>query len=195
MFCPKCGNPVAEGNAFCGTCGQKMPKIEENPLSNPTEEKKVEVVPAPVVETPVAEVPVAETPVVEKTEPVAPVVETPVAEEISVSLKEEITQTKPEKPKVLGGNGVAVAGFILSFFVPLLGLIFGIMGVTRARKLRGKGRVLGIFAIILSMLMPILQIIGGFVGFIFFSSDTCMSLVLMIFYRIYVFCYRIWFLF
>lgn len=24
MFCPKCGNEVAEGTAYCGNCGQKM---------------------------------------------------------------------------------------------------------------------------------------------------------------------------
>lgn len=192
MFCPKCGNSVEEGNAFCGTCGQKMPKIEEIPVLA-VEEKTAEVAPAVAEEkTPVME---EVQPVAETVEPVAPVVETPVAEEVSVSLQEEIAETKPEKPKVLGGNGMSVAGFILSFFVPLLGLIFGIVGVTRARKLRGKGRVLGIFAIILSILMPILQFIVGFAGFVFYSSGSCMGLILSIFYEIYFACYKVWILF
>ena len=36
-------------------------------------------------------------------------------------------------------NGIAVAGFICSFFIPLLGWIFGGIGLSRAKKRNGKG--------------------------------------------------------
>lgn len=45
-------------------------------------------------------------------------------------------------------NGIAIAGFTLSFFMPLLGLIFAIKG----KKRQGKGTGLWIPALILSIL-------------------------------------------
>ena len=37
-------------------------------------------------------------------------------------------------------NGMAIAGFVLSFFIPLLGLIFSILGLKRSKETNnGKG--------------------------------------------------------
>ena len=37
-------------------------------------------------------------------------------------------------------NGMAIAGFVLSFFIPLLGLIFSIIGLKRSKETNnGKG--------------------------------------------------------
>ncbi|MGH3417932.1 MAG: hypothetical protein ACRDSS_15785, partial [Actinocrinis sp.] len=52
--------------------------------------------------------------------------------------------TEPQK------NGFAVAGFILSI-LPLLGIIFSILGLTRAPRVGGKGRGLSIAGLILSV--------------------------------------------
>ena len=50
-------------------------------------------------------------------------------------------------------NGMAIAGFICSFFSPGLGLIFGGVGLSRSSKREGKGRGLSIAAIIISLVM------------------------------------------
>ena len=47
-------------------------------------------------------------------------------------------------------NGMAVAGFVCSFFVPILGWVFGGIGLGRAKKRNGKGRGLSIAAITIS---------------------------------------------
>ena len=53
----------------------------------------------------------------------------------------------PQQPQK---NGFAVAGFILSL-LPLLGLIFSILGLVRAGKIGGKGKGLAIAGIVLSL--------------------------------------------
>ncbi len=47
-------------------------------------------------------------------------------------------------------NGMAVAGFVCSFFIPLLGWIFGGVGISRSAKRNGKGRGLSIAALVIS---------------------------------------------
>lgn len=37
-------------------------------------------------------------------------------------------------------NGFAIAGFVCSFFIPLLGWIFGGIGLSKAKKTDGKGK-------------------------------------------------------
>ncbi len=48
-------------------------------------------------------------------------------------------------------NGMAIAGFVCSFLIPLLGLIFGGIGLKTANK-TGNGRGLSIAAIVISTL-------------------------------------------
>ena len=56
-------------------------------------------------------------------------------------------------------NGMAIAGFICSFFIPLLGWIFGGIGLSKANKLYGKGKGFAIAAIIISTVSFIVGII------------------------------------
>ena len=56
-------------------------------------------------------------------------------------------------------NGFAIAGFILSFFDGFLGLIFSIIGVCNASVYNDKGKVLGIFGIIISCFTMIIEMI------------------------------------
>lgn len=44
-------------------------------------------------------------------------------------------------------NGMAIAGFICSFLVPILGWVFGGIGLSKAGKMGGKGQNLSIAAI------------------------------------------------
>ena len=47
-------------------------------------------------------------------------------------------------------NGMAIAGFVCSFFVPLLGWIFGGIGLNRSAKRNGKGKGLSVAAIVVA---------------------------------------------
>lgn len=57
-----------------------------------------------------------------------------------------------------GSNGMAIAGFVCSFFFPLLGLIFSIIGLNRSKNMFGKGKGLAIAGIVISVVMWILNI-------------------------------------
>ncbi len=61
----------------------------------------------------------------------------------------------PDMPK--GSNGMAVAGLVCAFLIPLLGLIFSIIGLKRSAQQRaGKG--LSIAGIIVSVVMMIVYL-------------------------------------
>lgn len=62
----------------------------------------------------------------------------------------EVTTVEVDDAPAKPNNGMAVAGFILSFFVPLLGLIFSIIGVVKSKNLDGAGKGLAIAGIIIS---------------------------------------------
>lgn len=53
-------------------------------------------------------------------------------------------------------NGMATAGFVLSFFVPLLGIIFSVIGLSKSKD-AGKGKGLAIAGIIISILIGLFQ--------------------------------------
>ena len=57
------------------------------------------------------------------------------------------------------GNGMAVAGFILAFFSPLLGIIFSCIGLSKSKERNGAGRTLAIAGIIISVINFILGMI------------------------------------
>jgi hypothetical protein len=56
-------------------------------------------------------------------------------------------------PPVKQGNGFAVAGIILAIFVPILGLIFSIIGLVQSKARAGAGKALSIVGIVLSVIV------------------------------------------
>ena len=60
-----------------------------------------------------------------------------------------------EKP----ANGLAIAGFVCSFFFALVGLILSIVGLNKSRELQGSGRGLAIAGIVLSIVSMVLAAI------------------------------------
>ena len=63
-----------------------------------------------------------------------------------------------KKPEVIENksNGMAIAGFICAFFIPLLGWIFGGIGLKKSKVLNGNGRGLAVAAIIIATLNYVL---------------------------------------
>lgn len=56
-------------------------------------------------------------------------------------------------------NGMAIAGFVLSFFVPILGLIFSSVGMSKTKKIGQKGYGLAVAGLVISIVNWILGII------------------------------------
>ena len=63
-----------------------------------------------------------------------------------------------EGNQVKNSNGFAIAGFICSFFIPLLGLIFSIIGLNKVKE-TNAGKGLSIAGIIISAGWMILSVI------------------------------------
>jgi hypothetical protein len=57
------------------------------------------------------------------------------------------------------GNGMAIAGFVLSFFVGLLGLIFSSIGLRRSREPGRSGRGLAIAGLVISAVNIVVSIL------------------------------------
>ncbi len=55
-------------------------------------------------------------------------------------------------------NGIAIAGFICSFVSPLLGWVFGGVGLSRANKRNGKGKGFSIASIVIATIMFLLTL-------------------------------------
>ena len=54
-------------------------------------------------------------------------------------------------------NGIAIAGFVCSFFIPSLGWIFGGIGLARAKKRNGKFKGFSIASIVISCVMFVIN--------------------------------------
>ena len=63
-------------------------------------------------------------------------------------------------------NGMAKAGFILSFFVPALGLIFSIIGLNKAKQLSGNGKGLATAGLILSIIWLVIAIVASILYYV-----------------------------
>ena len=67
------------------------------------------------------------------------------------SLVKEVTTENRDCEKKT--TGMAISGFICSFFIPLLGWIFGGIGLSKSKKLDGKGKGFSVAALIISTIM------------------------------------------
>ena len=64
--------------------------------------------------------------------------------------------SESHRPTPSDSNGMAIAGFVLSFLIPILGLIFGIIGNNRADE-GASGKGLSVAAITISIIMMVIS--------------------------------------
>ena len=64
-----------------------------------------------------------------------------------------------EMPKTEDKNGIAIAGFVCSFLIPILGWIFGGIGLARANKRNGKFKGFSIAAIAIASVMFVVNLL------------------------------------
>ena len=81
---------------------------------------------------------------------------------------------QPEQKQSSQSNTLAIVGFILSFFIPLAGLICSIIGLKRAPQFGGNGKGLAIAGIILSAIaiLAVIVLVGIYGSVIFAAFIT-----------------------
>ena len=62
----------------------------------------------------------------------------------------QLRELKREEAPAPMKNGMAIAGFVCSFLIPILGWIFGGIGLSRAKKRQGKGKGFSIAALVIA---------------------------------------------
>lgn len=67
----------------------------------------------------------------------------------------------PQKP-VKQSNGYAIAGFILSFIIPVFGIILGALGYSKSKEMNGKGKQLSVASMVISFVVVVGVAIAGF---------------------------------
>ena len=155
MFCTNCGTQFEDGNAFCPNCGTKVESVAQPVETAPVAAAPVEAAPvaavavaaAPVEATPVEAAPVAAAPV----EPAPAPAPAPQPQAVPVQPVQPVTpvyaQPTPVAPMggVMGPSDPGLATNILvmgivavatacTVWFGFLGIIFGIIGLNKAKK-------------------------------------------------------------
>lgn len=147
MYCGNCGNNVDSSSAFCPNCGMPVNVEKQEVANQPQSEQQRQGEQQPQGYQPNSwqnSVPADYNP------------------------QDYYGQPAPAKSET---NGMAIAGFVLSFFFSLLGLIFSGIGLSKANKTPGQpGRGLAIAGLVLSIVFIVMYIIvvsciGSLVGF------------------------------
>ncbi|MCR4702500.1 MAG: zinc-ribbon domain-containing protein [Saccharofermentans sp.] len=170
MFCTNCGSQFEEGNAFCPNCGTKVesfaqpvetpapvaqPIAEPVPFAVPVEAAPVQAAPveaAPVYATPVEAAPVYATPYEPAPAPApapaaAPVV--PVAPVQPVYAAAPVAPVAPvaddpDLSKNILIMGIVAVATACTVWFGFLGIIFGIIGLNKAKKFTEQcGQIFG----------------------------------------------------
>ena len=152
MNCPKCGTNLADGTPFCSSCGTQLnapPPAQQvhgaPPGGSPWAPAGAIHPPAPPPPPPYG-APMPGGPMPYGMPPTYPYGMAP--------------------PVMTRTSGMAIAGFVLSFFCSLLGLIFSIIGYNECKRsngeVTGEGMALaGIIISIIGMLLGLIIVASG----------------------------------
>lgn len=137
MFCTNCGTQFEDGNAFCPNCGTKVESVAQPVEAAPVAAAPVEAAPvaAAAVEPAPAPAPApAPQPQAVPVQPVQPV--TPVyAQPTPVApLGMTMGANNPELAKSILIMGIVAVATACTVWFGFLGIIFGILGLNKAKK-------------------------------------------------------------
>ena len=142
MYCYKCGKQIGDDNNFCPYCGAKMKMHDES--FQPTSEETTETT----------------------SENRDYISDNDIffGEKISSgerkSARVEIQQQQYSQAPYREAKGMATAGFICAFFIPILGLILSIIAYEKLKKL-GAPTKMAVWGIIVAILSLVLSIISN----------------------------------
>ena len=167
MFCTNCGSQFEDGNAFCPNCGTKVetvaqPVAEPAPVAAPVEAAPVQATPveaapvqaAPVEAAPVEAVPFAAAiPVAQPVEP-APAPAPAAVPVAPVAPVQPVYAAAPVSTPIAAGDnelaksilimGIVAVATACSFYFSFVGIIFGAIGLSKAKKfIESAGQLYG----------------------------------------------------
>ena len=155
MFCTNCGTQFEDGNAFCPNCGTKVESVAQPVETAPVAAAPVEAAPveaAPVEAAPVAAVPVAAAPVeAAPVEPAPAPAPAPAPQPQAVPVQPvQPVYAQPTPVAPVGGMpmgpsdpglatsilvmGIVAVATACTVWFGFLGIIFGIIGLNKAKK-------------------------------------------------------------
>ncbi len=153
MFCTNCGSQFEDGNAFCPNCGTKVESVAQ-PVAEPAP-AAVPVAAAAVAATPVEAAPVQATPVEAApapapapAQPVYAAAPAPAPAPVQAAPVQPVYAATPVTPIAAaaapaGDNslaksvltfGIMAVAFAVSTYFSFMGIIFGIIGLNKAKK-------------------------------------------------------------
>lgn len=68
-------------------------------------------------------------------------------------------QPTPAYAPVRGSNTMAILGLVFAFIMPILGLIFSILGLNKAKEMQGEGHGLALAGLIISIVEMAISLI------------------------------------
>lgn len=160
MFCSSCGNNNVDGAAFCNGCGAAQNQSGGVAPTMPADAQN------PMPGQPPAGAPGQGM----QGQPQAPSYQTPgYVQPNAYGQQPNAYGQQPmygQPTEITGTSGMAIAGFVLSFFCGLLGLIFSIIGYNECKAsngtVGGEGLALaGIIISIVSMLLGLAIVAAG----------------------------------
>ena len=89
---------------------------------------------------------------------------------ITKEAKEKNAVQEAQEAQPSSSNSFAILGFIFAFIISLLGLVFSIVGISKAKKLDGKGKGLAVVGLILSIIKIVAEVI--IVYFVYFAAQS-----------------------
>src|SRR5690242_10384417 len=155
MTCPKCGTILAEGSPFCTSCGTQLAAAAAppSPYGNPAPASPFPAGPGPQGMPPGA--------------PGGPYGAPYGQPGYGQPGYGQPYGVPPMMPRT---SGMAIAGFVLSFFCSLLGLIFSIIGYNECK--RSDGQVTGDGLALAGIIISIVGMVLSFVWFMAVVSAT-----------------------
>ncbi len=83
-----------------------------------------------------------------------------------------LTARPTPPPAAAESNWMAIVGFILSFFIPIAGLVLSIFGKNRAREMGGTGETLAKAGIVISAILIGLTVLSAILGIVFWVTGA-----------------------
>ena len=144
-FCPNCGNILNDNTTMCPKCGMKITQSNmTNSMNNMNTSGSMNTI--NTMNTP----------------PSSNTVNS--MNNMNALGSMNTMNTTNTAPSSNGENNIAIAGFILSFIIPIIGLILSIIGLKKSKE-TNNGRGLSIAGIVISTIFTIISIIAIFLIF------------------------------
>ena len=141
MFCKNCGQELNDNASICPYCGTEVKKNEQD--GQPAQPQATQAQAQP-------QQPYGQT-YQQPQQPYGQTYQQPYGQPYQQPYAPQ--SYEPES------NGIAIAGFICAFFIPLLGWIFGGIGLARSKRRYGKGKGFSIAALVIATVMFIINLI------------------------------------